>query len=435
MKVNHFSTFPYGGAAAAALRTHHQLRQTNVDSRFFFHRNDRQDTFDDSIEQVEFVVPRRGFLQRLFEGKKFKLRNKEIYRLYNQHISGRDKKAETFSMARLPETSYLSPRAVDADVIHLHWLAFFADHKSFFESIPRHMPIVWTLHDMNAFTGGCHYCSGCEKFKSGCGSCPQIINPSKNDVSVDSFQAKRDALAGRKIHVTAPSQWMIDLAKQSSIWPDSTTFEKIHLGFELNNFFPVEKTEARRQLGIESDAVLIGFGADDISSHRKGFHHLLNCLPMIEAKSKVECLVFGAGEIPSSSNLPMMHSQGFVKSEDRQRLIYSAADVVIVPSREDNQPQVGLEAMACGTPVVAFDAGGIPEYVRQGKTGCVVPLGDEKILAETISGLADLRSLRERLGQAALEMVKQEFKLETQTQIYQQVYENLLTKPRHRAAA
>ena len=130
-----------------------------------------------------------------------------------------------------------------------------------------------------------------------------------------------------------------------------------------------------------------------------------------------------------------MHSQGFVDSPDRQRLIYSAADIVIVPSREDNQPQVGLEAMACGTPVVAFAAGGIPEYVRQGKTGCVVPLGDENKLAEAISGLVDLRSLRERLGHAAVEMVEQEFKLETQTQVYQRTYENLLSKVPHRAAA
>ena len=435
MKVNHFSTFPYGGAAAAALRTHHQLRRTNVDSRFFFHRNDRKEKFDDSVEQVEFITPRQGIVQRLFEGKKTKRRNKEIYRLYNQHIAGRDQKAETFSMAQLPETSHLAPHVVDADVIHLHWLAFFADYESFFGSIPRHIPIVWTLHDMNAFTGGCHYSSGCEKFQSGCGNCPQITNPDIKDVSVDSFQSKRQALAGRRHHVTAPSQWMIDLAKQSSVWPESTTFEKIHLGFNLNNFFPVEKSEARQQLGIESDAVLIGFGADDISSYRKGFHHLLNSLPLIESKSQVECLVFGAGEIPPSSNLPKMYSQGFIDSVDRQRLIYSAADVVIVPSREDNQPQVGLEAMACKTPVVAFDAGGIPEYVRQGETGCVVTLGDEKALAKAISGLTDLRSLRERLGRAALEMVRQEFDLKNQTKTYQRVYENLHAKVSQRAAA
>jgi len=438
MKVSHFSTFPYGGAAAAALRTHRQLRRLNVDSRFYYHRNDRLAPVDDTgekIQKIGFASPKQGIFQRFTSGKKTKQRNREIYRLYGHHIADRDSQSETFSMARLPGVSHLSPESVNVDVVHLHWLAFFADYESFFGSIERHVPIVWTLHDMNAFTGGCHYATGCEKFKSGCGGCPQIVNPSPNDVSADSFQAKRSALAGRRIHVTAPSQWMIDLAKHSSVWPEETTFEKIHLGFDLSQFFPVVKSEARKQLGIESDAVLIGFGADDLASHRKGFHHLLNSLAQMKSKAAVECLVFGAGEIPSSDLLPKFHPQGFVDSVDRQRLIYSAADLVIVPSREDNQPQVGLEAMACGTPVVSFDAGGIPEYVRQGKTGCVVPLGDEGKLAESISNLADLKSLRQRLGDSALEMVKAEFELAKQTQAYQRTYEKLCSSIAQRSAA
>ena len=438
MKVSHFSTFPYGGAAAAALRTHQQLRKLKVDSRFYYHRNDRGDGFDDAaqkIARIEFAAQKQGIFRRFLNSKKTKQRNKEIYQLYGRHLADRDSKSETFSMARLPEMTHLAPESVDVDIVHLHWLAFFADYESFFHSIPRHVPIVWTLHDMNAFTGGCHYCSGCEKFKSGCGGCPQIVQPQPNDVSTDSFLAKKKAMAGRRMHVTAPSQWMIDLAQQSSIWPEQTTFEKIHLGFDLSDFYPLDKTEARRQLGIETDAVLIGFGADDLTSHRKGFHHLLNCLPQINSTSSVECLVFGAGEIPSSDALPKFHSQGFVDSVDRQRLIYSAADLVIVPSREDNQPQVGLEAMACATPVVGFDAGGIPEYVRQGKTGCVVPLGNEGKLAESISGLADLKSLRQRLGNSAFEMVKAEFELKTQTQAYQRAYENLHFWSTKRSAA
>ncbi len=438
MKVSHFSTFPYGGAAAAALRTHRQLRDLDVDSRFYFHRNDREDDFGSAqsqIHQIEFAPPKEGVFRRFLSRKKTKQRNKEIYRLHNQHLANRDLSAETFSMARLPEPSHLSPASVDVDVVHLHWLSFLADYESFFGSIPPHVPIVWTLHDMNAFTGGCHYSTGCEKFKTGCGSCPQILNPSQNDVSVDSFQAKRSALAGRKIHVTAPSQWMIDLAQQSSVWPEETTFEKIHLGFDLSRFYPVDKSEARQQLGIESDAVLVAFGADDITSHRKGFHHLLNSLSRIQSQAPIECLVFGAGEIAASNALPKFHHQGFVDSVDQQRLIYSAADLVVVPSREDNQPQVGLEAMACGTPVIGFDAGGIPEYVRQGKTGCLVPLGDESKLAEAISGLVDLQSLRQRLGTSAVEMVSNEFELVKQTQAYQRTYEKLCGTSAARYAA
>jgi glycosyltransferase involved in cell wall biosynthesis len=427
MKVNHFSTFPYGGAAAAGLRTHRQLRQLNVDSQFFYHRNDRQDVFEPSIQPAVLAPPKRSLFQRITGDRQTKQRNKSIYRLFDAHLAQRETQAETFSMARLPDASCLAPATADADIIHLHWLAFFVDYESFFQSIPRTTPVVWTLHDMNPFTGGCHYSSGCDRFKHQCGSCPQIVSPHPNDVSADSFETKKLALSGRKHHVVAPSDWMIDLARQSPVWPRDTTFEKIHLGFDLNQFYPVEKSAARVQLGIDTDAVLIGFGADDINSRRKGFHHLLNSLLKMQTKNKVECLVFGGGEVPSSENLPKLHCQGFVDSVDRQRLIYSAADVVIVPSREDNQPQVGLEAMACGTPVVGFDAGGIPEYVRSGKTGCVVPLGDERKLAEAISNLVDLRSLRQRLGVTGVEMVQQEFELTVQTQKYYDLYQRILS--------
>ncbi len=422
MKVSHFCTFPYGGAAAAAMRNHKQLRKLGVDSHFYYHRNDRAEPFDGSVHQIELVPPQTGWAPRFFRRKKLKQRNREIYQLFDRHLAHRDSQSETFSMARLPDPSRLAPDAVNVDVIHLHWLAFFADYPSFFQSIPRHVPVVWTLHDMNAFTGGCHYSSGCRKFTVGCGNCPQIENPLPDDVSDDSFAVKREALCGRQIHVTAPSQWMLDLAQRSSIWPTSTTFEKIYLGINSDDFFPEEKMAARRELGIETDAVLIGFGADDLSSHRKGFHHLLSALQKIKSESEVECLVFGAGEIPSSPGFPKMHPQGFVDSVNRQRLIYGASDLVVIPSREDNQPQVGLEAMACGTPVVAFDAGGIPEYVRHGETGCVVRMGDEGKLAEAIAGLVDSKARRQRMGTMASKMIADEFELNQQTEAYRRLY-------------
>jgi glycosyltransferase involved in cell wall biosynthesis len=418
LSVSQLNTFPYGGAATASLRTHAELLRQGVDSRYFWFRDQRGDAHGPNVNQLKLETAKTSFLSSLFAKKKQRRRQREIHALFDTHLEQRDSNLETFSMARLPEPSILPAIVSNSDVVHLHWISFFADYPSFFKSIAKHVPIVWTLHDMNPFTGGCHYSGGCERFKSGCGSCPQIVAPDPQDVSVDSFEAKRAALSGRQIHVTAPSQWMLDLAKQSPVWPASTTFTKIHLGFDLDTFFPVNRDDARKELGIETDAVLVAFGADDLNSKRKGFHHLLSALKRLKTDRNVECLVFGGGDIPDHPNLPRIHHQGFIDSADRQRLVYSASDLVVVPSREDNQPQVGLEAMACGVPVVAFDAGGIPEYVRDRKTGCLVPLGDEASLAEKISGLCDLESLRRRLGEAALAMVKEEFELSHQTQIY-----------------
>jgi glycosyltransferase involved in cell wall biosynthesis len=181
-------------------------------------------------------------------------------------------------------------------------------------------------------------------------------------------------------------------------------------------------------LAIESDAVLVAFGADDLNSNRKGFHHLLSALKMMKTNCPVECLVFGGGEILDDPDLPPIHHLGFIDSPERQRLAYSASDLVVVPSREDNQPQVGLEAMACGVPVIAFDAGGIPEYVRDGETGCLVELGDESSLAKKLSGLCDLESFRRRLGLSALKMVREEFELTKQTQAYRTLYQSIASK-------
>ena len=425
LSISHFNTFPYGGAATAALRTHAQLRDHGVDSRFYFFRDDRGTDLAPGVQQVTLTPPPTSFLQQLFGKRKHRRSQKEIHRLYDEHLANRDESLETFSMARLPEPGCLSAESVDVDVVHLHWVAFFADYPSFFSSIPRHIPIVWTLHDMNPFTGGCHYSGGCDRFFSGCGNCPQILSPSSNDVSTDSFFAKQAALLGRKISVTAPSQWMLDQAMKSPIWPEQTSFTKIHLGFDRTHFFPMERSAARAALNIESDAVLVAFGADDLNSQRKGVHHLMSALTDLKTDRKVECLMFGGGQIEFDSTLPRIHQLGYLDSIEQQRCAYNAADLVVVPSREDNQPQVGLEAMACGIPVVAFNTGGIPEYVRDGQTGCLVELGNESMFAKKISGLCDLESFRNRLGRAALNMVETEFDLSIQTQRYRTLYESL----------
>ena len=434
ISVSHFNTFPYGGAATASLRNHAGLVQQGVDSQYFWFRDERGGSHGDNVHQIELSAPKTSFLNSLFGRKKQRQQQKEVYRLFDTHLQTRDAALETFSMARLPEPGALPAHAVNVDVVHLNWISFFADYPSFFASIPQHVPIVWTLHDMNAFTGGCHYSGDCEGFKTGCGSCPQIVAPGPQDVSVDSINAKRAALRGREIHVTAPSQWLLDLAKQSPVWPAGTTFTRIQYGFDLESFYPVDRVNARQELGIESDAVLVAFGADDLSSKRKGFHHLLSALKQIKTDSRVECLVFGAGEIPDDPMLPPIHHLGFIDSFARQRLAYSASNLVVVPSREDNQPQVGLEAMACGVPVVAFDAGGIPEYVRDGETGCLVALGDESSLAEKISGLCDLESFRARLGDAALAMVQSEFEVSQQTQVNLDLYQSIVRRSATRAA-
>lgn len=429
MKVGHFNTFPYGGAAVAARRLNRQLRKSGVESTFYYSRNDRDDLCQltakrHGIEQAETIDPPGSRLGSMFAKQREKKRLREIYRQHNDHIALRPEGAETFSMARLPDESHLRWSHVNADVAHLHWISFFADYPSFFKSIPEHVPLVFTLHDMNAFTGGCHYSAGCEKFQTGCGSCPQVTQPSSRDVSVDSFSVKKKSLSSRKVHVVAPSQWMLELARKSSLWPTSASFHHIRLGFNLKKFYPVDKQHARQQLGIHSDAVLIGFGAEDIRNKRKGVGSLLESLDLLSTNRDVEGIVFGSGDLKATGKIKKIHQLGYVSSVDRQRLIYSAADIVVVPSSEDNQPQVGLEAMACGTPVVAFDTCGIPEMVRHGKTGLLATLGSAEELAKQISWMVSNPQQRREMGAEARKMMEQNHDSKRQADCYLQLYEN-----------
>lgn len=428
MKVSHFNTFPYGGAATAARRLSRRLQKSGVNSSFYYLRSDREDVASEnkseSIERVQILDKEQPRGLSLFAKRREKNRLREIYRLHNEHIATRPPGEETFSMARLPEESRLNWFQINSDVVHLHWISFFADYPTFFGSVPEHVPLVWTLHDQNAFTGGCHYAGGCEQFKRGCGRCPQVTNPHGRDVSADSFMVKKRTLSRRNIHVVAPSEWMLNMAKKSPIWPKTTSFHHIRLGFNLKKFYPVERDHARKQLGIRSDAFLIGFGADDVRSRRKGVGSLLESLKHVSTEKDVEGIVFGAGEIATAGQMKKIHQLGYVDSVDRQRLVYSAADVVVVPSTEDNQPQVGLEAMACGTPVIGFDTCGIPEMVQHQKTGLLAEAGNPMDLAKQISWIIENPLQRRQMGIEARKMIELNHDSGIQASRYIQLYEN-----------
>ncbi|MCH2178483.1 MAG: glycosyltransferase [Mariniblastus sp.] len=428
MNVNHFNTFPYGGAAAAAKRLHRQMLDQGTHSRFLYHQADRAFEQNSTYQKVAFLDDEpEGWLApltRRFE----KSRQRKIHRGYDQHVAGRPSNLEVFSMAELPVKTRLDWPQYQTDIVHLHWMAFFIDYASFFASIPDAVPIVWTLHDMNPLTGGCHYSGSCHQYTKGCGHCPQLADPCFKDVSRQSFSVKQKALRSKKLTIVTPSKWLRDLAKQSPIWPQSTTFHVIRLGFELDQYQVVDKQHARQKLGLETDAVLVGFGAEDINNERKGFHHLLPALEQLAPNEAIECLVFGSGQIPVGSNqLPSIHHFGYIDSLEKQTLFYSACDIVVVPSREDNQPQIGLEAMACGTPVIGFDAGGIPEYVLPEVTGLLAELGNETDLANKIAWLAEQPMLRRTMGDQARKMMEAEFDIRTQTEKYLQLYTNLLS--------
>ena len=447
MNVAHFCTFPHGGAANAAIGQHLGLRDAGINSQFYYYRNQQADSISEieldpaaGFQQLEFAETGAGLFPPL--ARRFhKSRQRKIYELYNKHLAVRPPQTETYSMAELPEPTELEWDRVDADVVHLHWISYCADYPSFFRSIPDSVPIVWSLHDTNAFTGGCHYTGGCVGYKFGCGSCPQVSQSGPRDVSRASYQAKQKALKNKQIQVVAPCDWMLEMAEASRIWPKQTSFHKIEYGLDLKQFCPGNQSEARSLLGIERDDRIVAFGAMDVENPRKGFQFVDEALVAMKSRlehqglpPKVTCLVFGAGKLKLlRSGLPIVEL-GFVGDLPTKRAIYQAADLLILPSLEDNQPQVGLEAMACGTPVVAFNTAGMPEYVIDQRTGLLAKAGDSRELGEKTAQLIADSSLSKRLGNGARNLIEDRFARSRQISRTIELYRSVTEQQQSRAA-
>jgi glycosyltransferase involved in cell wall biosynthesis len=182
-------------------------------------------------------------------------------------------------------------------------------------------------------------------------------------------------------------------------------------------------------LGLDPDAFVFAFGAVDIENRRKGAALLLEALQQIADVPNVIGLVLGGGDLPEMSTpLPPLRSLGFVKEMERRIFIYSACDLFVLPSTEDNMPLTGLEALASGTPIVAFDAGGLPDFVRPNETGLLARVDDPVGLGNQIRYLADHRDEAEAMGKKAREVALSEYSDEREANDYVELYAALLDR-------
>ena len=233
MYVTHFNSLLTGGAATAARRLHEALLLQGTDSRFFYSARNRRgrETAPPLGETYRETRWQRGSLLSTLTDRIDHLIHR---RLFRHTARQRPASKEIFTSPRGgPRTVYPpanlgreSSRPLDG-VIHLHWIARFIDYASFFGSISPDQPIVWTLHDMNAFSGGCHFSEGCTRFETGCGGCPQLSKPSDHDLSRATFLEKKHALEGCNLHIAAPSKWLLDQARASLMFHRAESFHHI----------------------------------------------------------------------------------------------------------------------------------------------------------------------------------------------------------------
>jgi glycosyltransferase involved in cell wall biosynthesis len=277
-------------------------------------------------------------------------------------------------------TSIVQEKLVqEADILHLHWTnSGFLSIKDLKALMQLGKPIVWTLHDMWAFTGGCHYAGSCDHFTRQCGDCYFLRNPQKGDLSHTGWLRKEDLYAAKPnlIFITC-SNWLAGVARKSSLLKDFR-IQAIPNPINTELYAPKDKTAARNKWNINPEAKIILFGAANIGDRRKGISYLVQALQhlkqdslLINAKgTPIEILIFGKNKHFEVSQLPFpVQELHTINAQQDLAELYSLADVFVMPSIEDNLPNTVMEAMACGTPVVAFNTGGLPEMIDHQQNG------------------------------------------------------------------
>ncbi len=276
-----------------------------------------------------------------------------------------------------------------ADVLHLHWINFgylsINDLKKLFQT---GKPVVWTLHDMWAFTGGCHYAGECDHFERHCGDCWMLRDQNEHDLSFTGWMRKSEMLKDAKnmVFVTC-SHWLAGVARKSSLL-EGFRIETIPNPIDTAVFLPKDKATARKKWNIAPDAKIILFGAANITDRRKGIVYLVEALDELKknyAGQNIEIVIFGKNKSFDTGTLPFKVSDlNLIQSQDDLVELYSLADVFVTPAIEDNLPNTVMESLACGTPVVAFNTGGIPDMVEHKRNGY---LAEFKSAADFAAGI------------------------------------------------
>lgn len=333
-----------------------------------------------------------------------------------------------FSPALWPATTERAIRAFAPDIVNLHWVA---GGMLPFESLPRlGRPLVWTFHDCWAFTGGCHYPGHCSGYESRCGACPQLRSSSALDLSRLGIVRRERAYRHLEWRVVTPSRWLADVAATSPLLR-GVRLETIANSVDLERFRPLDRRQARAWLGLPTEGRLLLFGAvNPTDDPRKGFQHLdraLSELPcLLPGRLPMVAIFGGERRAPTQMHGCETHHLGRLADEATLALAYNAADALVVPSLEENLPNTIVESLACGTPVVAFAAGGIPEMIDPGRTGLLAPTGDAAALAgalaELCRGALDPDATARNCREAALER----YAPERQAERYRALFESML---------
>lgn len=385
-----------GGAAVAAGRLGKALRKAGIQ-------------VDKLVREDTWLNHFRLYWERL------------IIFLFN-HLSR--KNLFTVSIANTGVDVSNHPLVKEADIIHLHWVnQGFLSLKDIKAFTKLDKPIVWTMHDMWPCTGICHHARDCEKFQTRCEAC-FFLNSKGKDLSTFVFDKKQAIYKDANMTFVGCSQWLANRARQSRLLQNKTVLS-IPNPIDMNIYHPMDKGQARQSLGLPLGKRLLLFGALNVTDKRKGIDYLIAALQEIKNQD-IELVVFGQVKEDIRNLFPVpIHPMGYLSDESKIVELYNAVDVFITSSLEENLPNTIMESMACGTPCVGFEIGGIPEMIDHKINGYVANYMDANDLAKGIQWILNNPN-PQALSDACVKKVQENYGEQIVAEKYLALYRNLL---------
>ncbi len=421
MKVLLLSTFDIrGGAARAAYRLHQGLRSLSIDSRMLVQEKSSDDwTVIAPQNRVQMGIAKtRATIDAL------PLR---FYRQFDNYGA--------FFPQWLPDNLPTKIQGIQPDILNLHWISGGFVQIETLKKFKQ--PMVLTLHDMWAFTGGCHYSQDCDRYTISCGNCPQLHgHPNSRqaqDISRWVWNRKAKAWKDLDLTIVTPSQWLANVAKTSSLVGD----RPIHVipnGIDTQIYKPIDPKLARALLQLPQDKHLLLFGAMRATSDpRKGWQFLqptLQLLKQTDWHDRIELVIFGASQPEQAVDFGFpCHYLGQLHDQLSLSVMYAAVDLLLVPSIQDNLPNTVMESISCGTPCVAFKIGGIPEMIQHQQQGYLAEPFNCQDLAHGIDWVLNDPHRHQNLRLAARAKAEQEFTQSLQASRYQKLFQQILRLP------
>jgi len=423
-----------GGAANIALTLHKKYLNLDHKSRLIVAKKA-------TILPTVYQIPKTGW-ERFWDDidrRLLKSHVKGAYRLHNL-ISVIKSPIEAVAH-KTGRESYHHPEAENlvkeftskSDVFHLHNLHYDYFDLRLLPNLSKQKPVLITMHDEYLYTGLCASTLGCERWRTGCGNCPQLENyPSyKRDNTHNNWRRKKNVFSESNVTLVTPSNWLAKRTQESFL--SHLPLKVIPNGIDLSVFNPGSKVSARNKLSLSQETFVllstIKSGRPGKYKDREMLDRVINQLRSMKLSKRITFVILGCRATRDESNgCFRLVEKPYLESQKKMAEYFRASDLYVHTADAETFGLTVCEAMACGAPVISTNAGGIPELVNDGETGYTVPIGNHQKMVAHIIDLMDDDERLEKMGQRASEITRTYYGIERMVDDYVQLYKELICK-------